>query len=106
MIDGVKGIHFAAQSLPDTFDDNGASIAVQNYEAVPECSPDPVNLVTKSEFVKELGKIWSKIKSKDDKLSVTEAEDDTGGEDNNQLVSSLKQKNQKLSEEICILKAR
>lgn len=56
-------------------------------------------------FAQELGKIWSEIKILNAKLS-GDSDIINEQEDNIQIINSLKQKNQDLNNEICILKTR
>ena len=61
--------------------------------------------MTKSLFAQELDKIWSQIKILNAKLSC-DSDIIIEQEDNIQIINSLKQKNQDLNDEICILKWR
>ena len=109
LIDSTKGIEFPASCLLDTSDEDGADAAAchQTWSDLPSAGPESADIVTKSTFAQELDKIWSEIKFLNAKLS---GDSDTNlnnnQEDNIQIINSLKQKNQDLNEEICILKTR
>ena len=63
------------------------------------------NIVTSSEFSREIEKIWSEITSIHNRFGFLEKprEDDVN---NAQLINTLRQKNQDLCQEICMLKER
>ena len=106
LIDGIKGIKFPAPCLPDTSDEDGAIAAChQIWSDLPSAGPESVDIVTKSMFAQELDKIWSEIKILNAKFS-SDSDKIDKQEDNIQIINSLKQKNQDLNNEICILKTR
>ena len=95
---------FPAPCLLDTSDEDGAACH-QTWSDLPSAGPESADIVTKSLFAQELDKIWSEIKILNAKLS-DDSDIINEQEENIQIINSLKQKNQDLNNEICILNTR